>query len=78
MTQAEINAVVYRLSFDENRLVFTGSPADPERTPPKPPFTMNCFAGKFYRNPNEELWYECKVSGSYTEMAAPYFEAINF
>lgn len=54
----------YALTFQENKVVFTGEPANP----PMPDLFMTCYAGKFYKLPFEQVWYECLVSGSYTEI----------
>lgn len=73
MTQDQL----YRLTFSANKDVFTGMPADPNATPwPRPDLPMPCVAGKFYHNQNESIWYECKLSGNYTEMESPFFEIV--
>ena len=73
MTQNQL----YRLTFSANKDVFTGMPADPNASPcTRPDIFMPCTAGKFYHNQNESVWYECKLSGSYTVMEAPFFEEV--
>lgn len=73
MTQDQL----YRLTFTETKDVFTGMPADPNATPwPRPDIPMPCTAGYFYHKHGESIWYECKLSGNYTEMESPFFEIV--
>lgn len=62
----------YALTFPENKLVFTGEPANP----PMPAIPVYCEAGKFYRLASNQVWYECLTSGYYTELSGPNFEEV--
>jgi len=62
----------YALTFPENKVVFTGEPANP----PMPAIPAYCEAGKFYRYGGSFVWHECLVSGSYSEIDSTNFSEV--